>query len=91
MRNSCQCRWRLLSSARTLQLHEQMKVIGHHAVMIEPQAKALLVTQRPQEAAPGTGSVSEGGGDISEGGGDSEDRQCERGRDSEDRQCQRGQ
>ena len=34
---------------RTLQLHEQMKVIGHQAVMIEPQAKALLVTRQQKE------------------------------------------
>ena len=34
---------------RPLQLHEQMKVIGHQAVMIEPQAKALLVTREQKE------------------------------------------
>ena len=34
---------------RTLQLHEQMKVIGHRAVMIEPQTKTGRVTRQQKE------------------------------------------
>jgi hypothetical protein len=34
---------------RPLPLHRQMKVIGHHAIMIAPQTKVPLVSCQPNE------------------------------------------